>query len=151
MLLTTVCTVVLAVLVVTESGFAQNAKYIGVQACSQCHQEEYDNFLKFSKKAHSIDSVKRMAKDLTQDELNECYQCHSTGFGEPTGFKSFEETPHLANAGCESCHGPGSTHAETEDPDDIKGSLTIQDCETCHNAERVNSFNFKPLIYGGAH
>ena len=29
--------------------------------------------------------------------------------------------------------------------------MTMKDCETCHNSERVASFNFKPLLYGGAH
>jgi hypothetical protein len=33
----------------------------------------------------------------------------------------------------------------------IKRKLTVQDCEVCHNAERVANFNFKPMIFGGAH
>lgn len=130
---------------------ALSAEYIGVKACAECHSTQYENYKKFSKKAHSMDSVIRMQKDLTQSELEECFTCHATGFGEPGGFISMKETPHLANAGCESCHGPGSIHKETQDSADIKASISIEDCETCHNAERVDSFNFKPLVFGGAH
>jgi hypothetical protein len=41
-----------------------------------------------------------------------CLKCHSTGFGEPTGFKSLQQTPNLVGNGCENCHGPGSKHTE---------------------------------------
>jgi hypothetical protein len=92
-----------------------------------------------------------MQKSLTNQELKSCFECHTTGYGEPGGFKSESETPHLKNAGCEVCHGPGSTHVETNDPEDIKGDLTAKDCEKCHNSDRVGAFRYKPLIYGGAH
>lgn len=93
-----------------------------------------------------------MAKDLTEDELKECFHCHATGYGQPGGFVSFEKTPDMANAGCEVCHGPGADHVEAGgDPEQIKGKLDIKECETCHNPERVASFDFKPMLYGGAH
>ena len=137
--------------VVTEYGITDSAVYVGSEACKECHEVEYSNYKKFSKKAHSSESVKIMASDLDDDELKECFACHSTGYGKPGGFVSFEETPKLANAGCEVCHGPGSLHVEDGDPDLIKRKMTIKECEVCHNAERVNNFNFKPLIFGGAH
>lgn len=67
------------------------------------------------------------------------------------GFVSEEKTPELKNPGCEVCHGPGSLHAKTQDPKDIKRKMEIKDCERCHNSERVKAFKFKPLIHGGAH
>ena len=113
---------------------------------------EYENFMKFSKKAHAGASVQIMAKDLTRQELEECYQCHVTGFGKPGGFVSFEETPHMADAGCETCHGPGYDHIESGGEIDlIKGDLELADCEGCHNPDRVDAFDFKPLLFGGAH
>ena len=57
----------------------------------------------------------------------------------------------LKNAGCEVCHRPGSIHIESEEAGDIKGELALKDCEACHNGERVKAFNYKPLIYAGAH
>jgi len=125
--------------------------YVGSKACQDCHEVEYSNFAKYAKKAHSYDSILAMRQDLTVAEFRNCFECHTTGFGQTTGFRSQEETPHLRNAGCEVCHGPGSLHVESEDPEDIKGSLTAKDCERCHNSERVAAFDYKPLIYGGAH
>lgn len=133
------------------SVMAENS-YVGTTACKDCHEEQYENFTKFAKKAHSDRSVKVMASDLTEAELQSCYGCHSTGYGQPGGFVSYEKTPHLADAGCEVCHGPGYEHVESGgDTELIKGKLTMDDCVGCHNEERVKAFNFKPLLYGGAH
>ena len=125
--------------------------YVGSEVCKECHEKEYAQFKKFAKKSRSFQSVKKMAGGLTEEELKGCFQCHTTGYGKHGGFRSETETPHLNNAGCEVCHSPGSLHAETGDPGDIKGNLTTKDCEICHNSERVADFDYKPLIYGGAH
>jgi hypothetical protein len=133
------------------SALAENS-YVGTAACKDCHEEQYENFTKYAKKSHSDRSVKIMASDLTEAELATCYGCHATGYGKPGGFVSYEKTPHLADAGCEVCHGPGYDHVESGgDAEFIKGKLTMEDCVDCHNEDRVKSFNFKPLLYGGAH
>lgn len=133
------------------SALAENS-YVGTAACKDCHEEQYDNFTKYAKKFHSDKSVKIMASDLSEAELATCYGCHATGYGKPGGFVSYEKTPHLADAGCEVCHGPGYEHVESGgDAELIKGKLTMEDCVDCHNEDRVKSFNFKPLLYGGAH
>lgn len=140
------------ILATTSRGVSQDAEYVGSEVCGDCHDVEYDNYSKYSKKAHSGNSVKIMGKDLTPKELEECYICHMTGFGEPGGFISFKETPEMANAGCETCHGPGSMHVdEGGDPEYIKGDLEIEDCTGCHNPDRVAAFDFKPMLFGGAH
>ncbi len=130
---------------------AQGSTFIGSEACSSCHPEQYERYSRYSKKARSAQHVARMASDLKPHELAKCFECHATGYRQPGGFVSFEQTPHLANAGCEVCHGPGSLHADSGDPALIKGKLTLKDCESCHNEERVASFGFKPLIHAGAH
>lgn len=130
---------------------AETNAYVGSKACAECHAKEYETFTRFAKKAHSFKSVQIMAPKLAAEEIRECYGCHTTGYGRPGGFKSYEETPHLAEAGCEVCHGPGQAHAASADPTLVRRTLTIKDCETCHNAERVASFNYKPLLFGGAH
>lgn len=130
----------------------QQAEYVGAEVCADCHPDEYENYEAYSKKAHSGESVRMMAGDLTGEELSECFHCHTTGYGQPGGFVSFEETPEQANAGCEVCHGPGSEHVDAfGDPEYIKGDLDITDCEHCHNPDRVAAFDYKPLIFGGAH
>ncbi len=131
---------------------AADARYVGSGACAPCHELEFKNYTAFAKKASSYHSIKIMASDLTPGELEECYACHTTGYGKPGGFVSFEKTPELANAGCEVCHGPGSAHVDSGgDASLINRDLSIKDCETCHNQERVGAFNFKPMLFGGAH
>lgn len=134
-----------------KTAFADDQVYVGSETCAECHDTEYENYAAHSKKAHSHASVKVMRKGLTEAEYQGCLHCHTTGYGQPGGFVSEAETPRLANLGCESCHGPGSLHADSGDPDDIVGDLTPADCERCHNPERVANFKFKPLLFGGAH
>jgi len=131
---------------------AKPSAYVGSKACQACHAKEYESFSKYSKKAHSSQSIKIMAQKLSPEELRGCFACHTTGYGQPGGFVSFEATPDLANAGCEVCHGPGAAHADGGgDPSLIKSKLAMSECERCHNAERVQTFNFKPMLFAGAH
>ncbi len=130
------------------------AQYVGSTACEGCHEKEYSNFMKYAKKAHSDRSVKLMARKLTPEELKGCYACHTTGYGQPGGFVSFEKTPELGHAGCEVCHGPGSAHVDSGGNKSLikgRGRLSLKDCERCHNPERVANFRFKPMLFGGAH
>ncbi|MBE0426450.1 MAG: cytochrome C [Nitrospirae bacterium] len=126
-------------------------KYVGSEACKECHENEYKSFMTYAKKATSYRSVERLEKKLTEEELKGCYSCHTTGYGNPGGFISVEDTPHLKNAGCEVCHGPGELHIKTRQSFHIKRKLTVEDCEVCHTEERVKAFRYKPLIHGGAH
>lgn len=129
----------------------QSATYVGSKACMGCHETEYTKFSTYAKKATSYEHIKKMKRGLTAEEFQGCFECHTTGYGKPGGFKSEKETPNLRNVGCESCHGPGGLHVKTENSEDIKGKLTAADCEACHSKERVEAFNYKPLVYGGAH
>ncbi len=126
-------------------------KYVGSEACKKCHETEYKSFITYAKKATSYNSIERIKDRLTEEELRGCYFCHTTGYGKPGGFISVEKTPHLKNAGCEVCHGPGEFHVKTQNPTYIKSKLTIKDCEDCHTEERIKAFRYKPLIHGGAH
>jgi len=126
-------------------------RYVGSHVCGECHNVEYETFITYSKKARSYESVEIMKAGLTEAEYRNCLECHATGYGKPGGFTSVKETPHLKNAGCEACHGPGGRHVKTEDGADIRRILSIEDCQRCHNEERVASFGFKPLLFGGAH
>ena len=136
------------------SAFSQSKRtpsYIGSDACKGCHEQEYNGFMKYAKKSKSYNSIERVKKGLTEDEIKGCYACHTTGYGKPGGFISIEKTPHLKNAGCEVCHGPGEYHIKTTNRQDIKRKMTLKDCEACHTSERVQAFRYKPMIHGGAH
>jgi hypothetical protein len=125
--------------------------YVGSDNCQKCHEKEYDSFMKYAKKSKSYESIERVKKGLTAEEIRGCYACHTTGYGKPGGFVSVEKTPHLKNAGCEVCHGPGELHVKTMNPQYIKRRLSVEDCEVCHIEERVRAFRYKPMIHGGAH
>ncbi len=127
-------------------------KYIGLDVCKSCHQTQYDRFQKYAMKSKSFQSVQKMKKGLTPDEIEGCYHCHTTGYGEPGGFVSLQQTPELKNAGCEVCHGPGMRHVEEKgNPDLIVREVELDICEKCHTEDRVQSFHYKPIIYAGSH
>lgn len=125
--------------------------YVGVEQCRSCHRKQYDNFTQFAKKSRSFESITRVKKGLSDEELRRCYACHTTGYGRPGGFISEEKTPHLKNAGCEVCHGPGERHLKSRSRSHIRKSMTMEDCAVCHTSERVKAFRYKPIIHGGAH
>lgn len=125
--------------------------YVGSDVCKRCHEKEYNSFMTYAKKSKSFNSIDRVKKGLTAEEIKGCYYCHTTGYGKPGGFISPEKTPHLKNAGCEVCHGPGEFHVRTKHAGDIKRRMSLEDCEVCHTSERVQAFRYKPLIHGGAH
>ncbi len=145
----------LSIAIFLPSGLAKTKavapKYVGSSACKKCHEKEYTSFMRYAKKSRSFESIERVKKGLTPDEIKKCYFCHTTGYGKAGGFVSPEKTPHLKNAGCEVCHGPGELHIKTKSRRDIKRHLTMEDCEECHTAERVKAFRYKPMIHGGAH
>ncbi len=135
----------------TAASLDISPSYVGIEQCKGCHKKEYESFTLYSKKSRSYESIERVKKGLSDQELSKCYGCHTTGYGKPGGFVSLEKTPHLKNAGCEVCHGPGGTHVRTKNRRHIKRKLSMEDCTTCHTSERVTAFRYKPLIHAGAH
>ena len=80
--------------------------FVGTKECAACH---FDQFMIWRKTPHAKAFDILPAKYRTDAS---CLKCHATGVGQPTGFKSLEQTPNLAGNSCENCHGPGSKHAE---------------------------------------
>jgi hypothetical protein len=100
----------------------QEPEYVGSRACRRCHLREYRSW---QNSAHANiftllepgmrPEAKRKVNlqpdvDYRTNEL--CLQCHTVGYGTPSGFKSLEETPDLTGVGCETCHGPGSIYIQ---------------------------------------
>lgn len=141
----------LCVFSITNTCPADEKTYVGSIACKDCHEKEYSNYTQFAKKAKSFDSIKKMEKKLTNEEYLSCFECHTTGYGKKGGFISEAETPDLKDAGCEVCHGPGSLHVENGDTDTIIRKIDMENCNTCHSNDRIEAFDFKPLLFGGAH
>jgi hypothetical protein len=125
--------------------------YSGTSTCKECHEKQYARFMEFSRKAGSYAAVEKMRLGLSEEEIQECYQCHTTGYGKRTGFVDAKTTPDLKDVGCEACHGPGKLHTETMDMAHIVKTVTIDVCEKCHVNSKVKSFRYKSVIYAGAH
>jgi len=107
---------------------AQEPEYVGSRACRRCHLREHRSWQRGShanvfellepgvrpeakEKVNLQPSVDYRANDL-------CLQCHTVGYGTPSGFKSVAETPDLLGVGCETCHGAGSIYIA----DDVMGN-----------------------------
>ena len=133
------------------AGNVYAGEYMGSQVCGSCHAKEYTTFITYSKKARSWQGISKMLPKLELDEQKNCFSCHTTGY-KKGGFISYELTPELANVGCESCHGPGKKHVESQgDPSFILHTPALTSCARCHNSQRIKDFNYKPLLHSGAH
>jgi hypothetical protein len=117
--------------------------YIGAKQCSACH---FDQYLTWRQTKHAKAFDIMPAKYKTDAS---CLKCHTTAFGEPTGYKG-AKTADLAGTSCEACHGPGSKHAEIakgfgtkklskEEQDYVRSTthkiLPGNACVTCHVAQ----------------
>jgi len=80
--------------------------YVGTKECAACH---FEQFMQWRGTPHAKAFEVLPAKYHTDGS---CLKCHTTGHGEPTGFKSVQATPNLVGNSCENCHGPGSKHAD---------------------------------------
>ena len=136
------------VLLVAASAAAQEASYVGDVACRDCHESLYESFLIMCpKKSQPSEGFPKLLSDFSEEQRMFCYSCHVTGAGSPGGFVDFEDTPEMGHVGCETCHGPGSTHAEFGDPADIIRHPGMEGCTACHNGQRVPL----PKVYGRPH
>jgi hypothetical protein len=80
--------------------------YVGTKECAACH---FEQFMTWRNTPHAK-AFEQLPEKYRADV--QCLGCHSTGHGQPTGFKNIKETPNLAGNSCEGCHGAGSKHAE---------------------------------------
>lgn len=119
--------------------------YTGVKRCSSCHFKQYASW---KKTKHAKEAWENMASKY--QTAPECLACHTTGYGEPTGFKDITDdaSKNLTGTTCEACHGPGSKHEEACKPylnkkklspeedkiarDSIYKILPHSVCATCH-------------------
>ena len=150
---------VMALFAVTNA----DAKYIGAKKCKACHMKQFKSWKKTTM-AGSFENLKAGVKgaektkagldadkDYTHDA--DCLKCHTTGYGQPGGFTSIEETPKLAGVQCESCHGPGGDFKKIMKKDkkfklaDVKAAGLIlpseadNNCMECHGGD--SPFNEK--------
>ena len=110
--------------------------YVGSEACKTCHLEEFDQW-SHSSHAAAFNTLLTVGRQF----YPECVSCHVTGFGYETGYRiNTPERNHLAEVGCETCHGPGKKHVNTPLAENIRGEVPERICASCHNAEHSPGF-----------
>ena len=125
------------------------AAFVGNTSCRECHAEAFPSW-EASKHHEAWETLEKAGK---QFHLN-CTGCHVTGWEQPGGVCRLDKVAGREDVGCESCHGPGSLHAEDPTSDNIVGSPGRALCVTCHNPENSPHFDFAtylPRILGPGH
>ncbi len=111
-------------------------EFVGSAECGSCHQSALRTW---QRSAHSraLEPLKSEMEHRDPD----CVPCHTVGLSSEHGFRSEASTPHLANVGCESCHGAGKMHAQ--DPKSTPfAKVRKQACTNCHTSEQSPAFQF---------
>lgn len=121
--------------------FDSPARYVGAEACRECHQSEYRHW---QQTRHAVAHTDPTAK-------NTPHRYH-TGVDLPGGYPE----PGREGVQCEACHGPGERHVK--DPEaagqgrivSLKQSCSScvveQICRTCHSIEDDPQFDFETAV-----
>ena len=132
-------------------GVRAQAAYVGTEKCLACHPSAAAIW-KSSAHAHGFATLITRKADADP----RCIGCHTTGFGNPTGYRRAYHSDQLVDVGCESCHGPGSLHVRQKQGDKtvefVFRPLGAGDCQKCHQGEFSRPFDwgqFWPAIKHG--
>lgn len=114
-------------------------EFVGEAACVSCHSNAHKVW---DKSGHSaaFETLKRVKSDYDP----ECLKCHTVGYALSSGFIDHVRTPKLEGVQCESCHGRGKVHTETQSKTALK-PVTPSTCLSCHDKE--NSENFRYPVF----
>ncbi|MYK17339.1 hypothetical protein F4055_04110 [Candidatus Poribacteria bacterium] len=111
--------------------------YIGSQACQECHQKA---FTQWSHSSHA--TAFNTLRTVGREYYPECVTCHATGAGYESGYQiGNSDRKHLADVGCETCHGPGKQHVYTPLKNNIRGQVPEKVCMECHTPEHSPGFD----------
>ena len=123
---------------VIKSDPSSSLTFIGNDDCAVCHNKIYKHW---EETGHA--SAYETLEKVEHEYDPECVECHVVGLNYFTGFETIESTPGLKGVGCESCHGPGSDHKETQSKDYGRVDVGVERCGTCHNDEHSPNFEFE--------
>lgn len=117
------------------------AGYVGNAACKECHEEAFPVWTA-SKHAHGLETLVGVNKQYHLD----CIGCHVTGWQSAGGVCRVDKTAGREGVGCESCHGPGSIHADDSNPKTIGKGNEPKVCTGCHDRENSPHFDFDKYV-----
>lgn len=139
-----ICAVVIVVCTVltlaASIGFAQDENsYTGHKRgkCKMCHAKQFKSW---QKTPHA--TVFDKLSDAEKKDVG-LLEKRTVGYGQPGGFKSVADTPHLVNVGCEACHGPAAKHVAvplSKKEEKRASILTPKEknmCAGCHNQHEI--------------
>jgi hypothetical protein len=128
------------------------ARYVGSEACARCHPAAVAVW-KETKHARALATLEAAHRARSP----ECVPCHVTGYLRPGGPTELAvATARFADVGCESCHGPGSTHVDaTVKRGNIARQVPASVCLGCHTPDQTNDgfeyARFLPAVVGPGH
>jgi hypothetical protein len=113
--------------------------YVGAERCGSCHDSEHQ-WWRGHEHGRAYETLVTRNKQFSLS----CVGCHVTGYGKAGG-STVTHNAGLVDVGCESCHGPGSLHAD--DPDVDTEQNVVRDtpesvCVECHNEEHSDLFEY---------
>ncbi|MFZ5433364.1 MAG: multiheme c-type cytochrome [Calditrichota bacterium] len=146
---------------------AKTPAFVGSKSCKACHMGEKKGKMweiwmesTHAKSMASLNAEKGETKDP------KCLKCHTTGYGEATGYgyegmdEAAASPEGLGAVGCESCHGPGSEYKAMKVMKDRDAAVaagmwipTEATCKKCHNEESptFKGFNYEEMLAKIAH
>ncbi|UCE60586.1 MAG: hypothetical protein JSU63_02315 [Phycisphaerales bacterium] len=111
-------------------------EWVGQDTCLLCHPTEH---------AEWDATLHKDARDnlppMPIPDLEECFHCHTLGFGDPTGYQADGSTPNLAGVQCENCHGSGAEHVDLATADNIIIDEESEMCGACHTLAHHPTFD----------
>jgi hypothetical protein len=111
------------------------ASYIGVEACTTCHDEPRAVWDK-TRHAQAYATLSKQYKEYNLD----CVGCHVTGYDQAGG-STVTHVDKLKDVQCEVCHGPGSRHAAKPKIAMPVAKPAPSTCITCHHPPHVHEFD----------
>ena len=125
----------------TGSGKDCGKAYVGVEVCSSCHPGRYRQW-QTTAHARALDTL--VARNKQYDE--ECLACHVLAYECEEGQLEIAGEEQFAHVQCESCHGPGDTHAATGGEQKTRPmGQPGRICLGCHTPERSDDIDFSTM------
>lgn len=123
------------------SGTLENVpgRYVGATVCQECHSWIYTKW-QVTPHRHAFQTLHRERQSSNPD----CVPCHVVGYGQG-GYTNLDETPHLVDVQCESCHDRGSNHAENPQVV-MRSAISETTCLRCHCGRWGEDFDFPTAI-----
>lgn len=115
--------------------------YVGTELCRACHPAAFDAW-KQTKHAKAHDVLVAEGKNNHLD----CVACHLTGWKERGGVCRLDQVEGRTQVGCESCHGPGSSHLSLPMKTTIFVPKDATTCVTCHDRENSPHFDLEKYL-----